>query len=379
LVRVDFNVPLNPSDSTITDDSRIRAVIPTIQYLLDQKAKVILCSHLGRPKGAPDDKLRMAPVGEHLCKILGRPVLTTKDCIGEEASKGISSLKEGEVLLLENLRFHPGEMSNAPEFAKALASLGEIYINDAFGAAHRAHASVVGVTQHLPAVAGLLMEKELKFLSTALNSPARPLAAIIGGAKVSDKIAVMEHLLKRVDALLIGGGMAATFLKAQGKEVGRSLIEKDKIDASIELMDKAREKGTPLLLPVDVVVAEDFRADAPHKGVPVEQIPPNWYIMDIGERTITLFEKQLRECKTVIWNGPMGVFEFQPFSRGTRSLGETLATLDATTIVGGGSTAEAVRDLGLTDKMSHVSTGGGASLEFLEGKVLPGVAALPDV
>lgn len=379
MVRVDFNVPLNPSDSTITDDSRIRAVIPTIQYLLDHKAKVILCSHLGRPKGAPDDKLRMAPVAEHLSKILGRAVLTTKDCIGEEASKGISSLKEGEVLLLENLRFHPGEISNDPEFAKALASLGEIYVNDAFGAAHRAHASVVGVTQHLPAVAGLLMEKELKFLSTALNSPARPLAAIIGGAKVSDKIAVMEHLLKRVDALLIGGGMAATFLKAQGKEVGRSLIEEDKIDASIELMDKAREKGTPLLLPVDVVVADDFRADAPHKGVPVEQIPPNWYIMDIGEGTVALFGKQLRECKTVIWNGPMGVFEFQPFSRGTRSLGETLATLDATTIVGGGSTAEAVRALGLTDKMSHVSTGGGASLEFLEGKVLPGVAVLPDV
>ncbi|MEE9324724.1 MAG: phosphoglycerate kinase, partial [Dehalococcoidia bacterium] len=370
---------LNPSDSTITDDSRIRAVIPTIQYLLDHKAKVILCSHLGRPKGAPDDKLRMAPVGEHLCKILGRPVLTTKDCIGEEASKGISSLKEGEVLLLENLRFHPGEVSNDPEFAKALASLGEIYINDAFGAAHRAHASVVGVTQHLPAVAGLLMEKELKFLSTALNSPARPWAAIIGGAKISDKIAVMEHLLKRVDALLIGGGMAATFLKAQGKEVGCSLIEEGKIDASIELMDEAREKGLPLLLPADVVVAEDFRADAPHKGVPVEQIPPNWYIMDIGEGTVALFEKQLRGCKTAIWNGPMGVFEFSPFSKGTRRLAEILATLDATTIVGGGSTAEAVRDLGLTDKMSHVSTGGGASLEFLEGKVLPGVAALPDV
>ncbi len=379
MVRVDFNVHLNPSDSTITDDSRIRAVIPTIQYLLDHKAKVILCSHLGRPKGAPDDKLRMAPVGEHLCKILGRPVLTTKDCIGEEASKGISSLKEGEVLLLENLRFHPGEVSNDPEFAKALASLGEIYINDAFGAAHRAHASVVGVTQHLPAVAGLLMEKELKFLSTALNSPARPWAAIIGGAKISDKIAVMEHLLKRVDALLIGGGMAATFLKAQGKEVGCSLIEEGKIDASIELMDEAREKGLPLLLPADVVVAEDFRADAPHKGVPVEQIPPNWYIMDIGEGTVALFEKQLRGCKTAIWNGPMGVFEFSPFSKGTRRLAEILATLDATTIVGGGSTAEAVRDLGLTDKMSHVSTGGGASLEFLEGKVLPGVAALPDV
>jgi phosphoglycerate kinase len=378
LVRVDFNVPLDMENNTISDDSRIRAVLPTIRYLIDAGSKVILCSHLGRPKGKVVEELRLAPVAKRLSELLGLPVTNTKDCIGPEVEQAISHLKEGDVLLLENLRFHPEEEKNDPDFAKALSGLADVYVNDAFGAAHRAHASTVGVALYLPAIAGFLMEKEIDFLGKALTDPAPPFAAITGGAKVSDKLELLENILEKVDFLLIGGGMCCTFLKAQNHEVGQSKVEEDKLDFALDLTGKATKVGVKLMLPDDVVVAESFASGVPFKTVSVSDIPESSYVMDIGPQTIESFSAQLRKCKTVIWNGPMGVFEFAEFRRGTEAIARQLAELEATTILGGGSTAEAVEELGLADKMSHVSTGGGAALEFLEGKTLPGVAVLQD-
>ena len=378
LVRVDLNVPLSEDTGQILDDIRIKAVVPTISYLVDKKARVILCSHLGRPKGKPVDSLRMAPIAKRLSEIIGKPIATTQDCIGKEVEKAAAELKNGEILMLENLRFHDEEEKNDPEFCKALAKLADIYVNDAFGTAHRAHASTEGIAKYLPAVAGFLMEKEIGTMGKALSNPVRPFASIVGGAKISDKIGVLDFILEKVNILLIGGGMVATFLKAMSYEVGKSSVEEDKLDLARKLMDKAKAKGVKLLLPIDIVVADKFAADAKSKTVPIDKVPNDWYIMDIGHKTIDLFEEELKKCKTIIWNGPMGVFEYPKFSRGTASIAKTLAGAKATTIIGGGSTAEAVEEMGLADKMTHVSTGGGASLEFLEGKTLPGVAALQD-
>ena len=378
LVRVDLNVPLSEDTGEILDNIRIKSVVPTISYLVDRKARVILCSHLGRPKGKPVDSLRMAPIAKRLSEIIGKPIATTQDCIGKDVEKAASELKNGEILLLENLRFHDEEEKNDPEFCKALAKLADIYVNDAFGTAHRAHASTEGVAKYLPAVAGFLMEKEIGIMGKALSNPIRPFASIVGGAKISDKIGVLDFILEKVDILLIGGGMVATFLKAMSYEVGKSSVEEDKLDFARKLMDKAKVKGVKLLLPIDIVVADKFAADAKSKTVAIDKVPGDWFIMDIGHKTIDLFEEELKKCKTIIWNGPMGVFEYPKFSRGTASIANTLAGAKATTIIGGGSTAEAVEEMGLTDKMTHVSTGGGASLEFLEGKTLPGVAALQD-
>lgn len=377
LVRVDLNVPLD-EEGAITDDTRIRAVLPTIRYLIDNKARVILCSHLGRPEGKVVDKLRLAPVAERLCQLLDLPVEMARDCIGPEVEEAVARLKEGGMLLLENLRFHPEEERNDPGFAQALARLADIYVNDAFGTAHRAHASTVGIASYLPAVAGFLMEKEIDIMGKALDEPARPFAALIGGAKISDKIGVLEHVLERVDSLLIAGGLGSTFLKALKYGVGRSSVEEDKLGLAQWLVEKAAKKGVHLLLPNDVVVAEKFDAEARSRTVPITEVPSGWYVMDIGPRTVDLFEAKLRKCKTIIWNGPVGVFEFPKFRKGTSAIATLLAGLDATTIIGGGSTAEAVEEMGLVDRMSHVSTGGGASLKFLEGKPLPGVAVLLD-
>ena len=378
LVRVDLNVPLSEDTGEILDDIRIKAIVPTISYLVDKNARVILCSHLGRPKGKPVDSLRMAPIAKRLSEIMGKPIATTQDCIGKDVEKSASELKNGEILLLENLRFHDEEEKNDPEFCKSLAKLADIYVNDAFGTAHRAHASTEGVAKYLPAVAGFLMEKEIGMMGKALSNPVRPFASIVGGAKISDKIGVLDFILEKVNILLIGGGMVATFLKALGYEVGKSSVEEDKLDLARKLMDKAKVKGVKLLLPVDIVVADKSAADAKSKTVTIDKVPADWLIMDIGHKTIDLFEEELKKCKTIVWNGPMGVFEYPKFSRGTASIAKTLASAKATTIIGGGSTAEAVQEMGLADKMTHVSTGGGASLEFLEGKTLPGVAALQD-
>ena len=378
LVRVDFNVPLDEKTSAITDDSRIRAAVPTIRYLIDQNAKVILCSHLGRPDGKVVPNLRLAPVGELLSSLLGKPVAITSDCIGPEAETGSERLPEGGVLLLENLRFHPEEEKNDPTFAQSLARLADVYVNDAFGTAHRAHASTVGVTQYLPAVAGFLMEKEISIIGKAISDPARPFAVIVGGAKISDKIALFEYLLDKVDVLLIGGGMACTFLKAKKYEVGRSLLEEDRLDFANSLVDRAQLKGVHLLLPVDVVIGDKFEADASSRTVSVDAVPADWQIMDIGPQTIERFEAELKPCKTVIWNGPVGVFEFPRFRKGTEAVAAILANLNATTIVGGGSTAEAVEEMGFVDRITHVSTGGGATLRLLGGQTLPGLAALLD-
>lgn len=378
LVRVDFNVPLDIENHGISDDSRIRAVLPTIKYLIVEGGRVILCSHLGRPKGEVVEELRLAPVAKRLSELLDLPVKITGDCIGKDVEDTVSRLSEGDVLLLENLRFHPEEEKNDPDFARALARLADVYVNDAFGAAHRAHASTVGVAQYLPAVAGFLMEKELDFLGKALTTPIPPFAAITGGAKVSDKLGLLENILGKVDFLLIGGGMCCTFLKAQNHEVGQSSVEEDKLDFSRELIKQAAKVGVKLMLPSDVVVAERFASGVPFEIVSVSDIPENSYVMDIGPQTIKSFTTELEKCKTIIWNGPMGVFEFAEFRQGTEAIAKQLAGLEATTILGGGSTAEAVDELGLVDKMSHVSTGGGAALEFLEGKTLPGVAALQD-
>jgi phosphoglycerate kinase len=378
LVRVDLNVPLDEDTGAISDFTRIRAVLPTIQYLIDKKSKVILCSHMGRPKGKVVPELSLAQVADHLSKLLGKPVAMASDCVGAEVEQAAAGLQPGEVLMLENLRFHAEEENNDPQFAQSLSRLADIYVNDAFGTAHRKHASTEGIAHYLPAVAGLLLEREIDMLSRVINTPTRPLAAIIGGAKISDKIGVIEHILDKVDSLLVIGGMAATFFKAQGYSVGASMIEEDMLDLAKRLIGDAAGKGVNLLLPQDVVVAERFAPDAKHDTVAVADVPAGWFIMDIGPRTIALFESELRKCKTVVWNGPAGVFEYPAFSKGTTCIAELLAGLDATTVIGGGSTAEAVEELGLSDRMSHVSTGGGASLKLLEGKALPGVEILQD-
>jgi phosphoglycerate kinase len=376
LVRVDFNVPLDETTGAITDDSRIQASLPTIKYLISHGAKIILCSHLGRPKGKVVDKLRLAPIGRHLSQILGKQIMTTEDSIGAEVEKAIEKLKSGDILLLENIRFHPEEETNDATFAQALAQLADIYVNDAFGAAHRAHASTAGIANYLPAVAGFLLEKEVETLGGILAHPARPFAALTGGAKVSDKIGMIENILDKVDSFLIGGGMAATFLKARSYQVGQSLVEDDKLELSLRLMQDMERRGVRLLLPVDVVVADGPGAEANTKTVPVAEIPPEWRIVDIGHQTINNFSQELQGCKTVFWNGPMGIYEIPRFAEGTRSMAQCLASLDAKTIIGGGSTAEVVTEMKLAGRMTFVSTGGGASLQFLSGETLPGVEAL---
>jgi phosphoglycerate kinase len=374
LVRVDFNVPLE--NGTVSDHTRIRAALPTIQYLIDHKAKTILCSHLGRPKGKPDPAYSLGPVGVRLSQLLEREVRTAPDCVGPVVQDLVNTMQPGDLLLLENLRFHPEEEANEARFVQALASLADVYVDDAFGSAHRAHASTAGVAAHLPAVAGFLMERELNFLGRALTNPARPFVAILGGAKVSDKIAVIENLLGRVDRLLIGGGMANTFLLAQGKEVGQSLVETDKLEVARALLQKGTSK---LVLPVDVVIADQFDAHARRSTVEVHAVLASWRILDIGPKTIERFKEHLHGARTVVWNGPMGVFEMTPFAAGTFAIARALAELSgATTIVGGGDSAAAVEQAGVADRITHISTGGGASLEFLEGRELPGVAVLQD-
>jgi phosphoglycerate kinase len=377
-VRADFNVPMD-SDRKITDDTRIRAALPTIQSLTAKGAKVILASHFGRPKGV-DEALRLDPIAARLSELLGKTVVKTNDCIGDDVAAKVGAMQNGDVLLLENVRFYPEEEKNDPEFAKKLAAVADLYVNDAFGTAHRAHASTEGVTKYLsPSVAGELVEKELKFLQEAVDNPQRPLAAIVGGSKVSSKIGVIDALLDKVDKLFIGGGMVFTFYKARGLAVGSSLVEEDKLELARTLEAKAKEKGVQLLLPTDVVIADKFSADANTQIVSAEAIPDGWMGLDIGPDSIKTFQEALADCKSVIWNGPMGVFEIDKFAKGTEAIAHTLAGLTpkgCTTIIGGGDSVAAVEKVGLAEQMSHISTGGGASLELLEGKVLPGIAAL---
>jgi phosphoglycerate kinase len=375
-VRVDFNVPLE--NGKITDDTRIQAAVPTIQYLIEQGAKVILASHLGRPKGMVDPTYSLAPAAVRLSELLGKPVAMAKDSIGEDVKAEIARMQDGDVLLLENVRFHAGEEKNDPELSKAFAELADVYVNDAFGTAHRAHASTAGIAQYLPAVAGFLMEKEIGIMGNALADPERPFTAIIGGAKVSDKISVLENLIDKVDQLIIGGGMANTFLAAQGYKLGKSLVESDKLDLANRLIEKAHKNNVILFLPEDVVVASEFKADAEHKVVDVAEIPDDWMALDIGPKTIETYRLAIVRSQTVIWNGPMGVFEMDAFAVGTNAVAKAVAETDGVTIVGGGDSVAAVEKSGLADRMTHISTGGGASLEFLEGKALPGVEALQD-
>ena len=378
LVRVDFNVPQDETGK-ITDDTRIRAALPTIKYLIEAGARVILASHVGRPKGVTES-LRLNPVAVRLSELLGKPVVKTDDCIGDAVAAQVNALNNGDVALLENVRFYPEEEKNDPEFAKKLASLADIYVNDAFGTAHRAHASTEGVTKYIStSVAGLLLDKELQYLSGAIDNPKRPLAAIVGGSKVSSKIGVIETLIDKVDVLLLGGGMIFTFYKARGLNVGKSLVEEDKLDLARALEAKAAAKGVKFLLPTDVVVADNFKPDANSQTVSIENIPDGWMGLDIGPDSVKVFQAALAECKSAIWNGPMGVFEFDKFAVGTEAIAHTLAELTdkgAITIIGGGDSVAAVEKVGLANKMSHISTGGGASLELLEGKILPGIAAL---
>ena len=376
-VRCDFNVPMD-ENKNITDNRRIVAALPTIKYLLEQNCKVILCSHLGRPKGEVKEEFSLKPVAKELSKLLGQEVIMANDVIGKDAETKAANLKNGEVMLLENVRFHREETDNDPEFAKELASMAEVFVNDAFGTAHRAHASTVGITKYLPAVSGFLIEKELKFLGNTLENPERPFVAILGGAKVSDKIGVIDSLLEKVDTLMIGGGMAYTFFKAQGYGVGNSLCEPDKCDLALELMKKAKQKGVKMMLPVDTKIGKEFKPDTESKIVGWKEIPDEWEGFDIGPETIKMFKDELQHAKTVIWNGPLGLFEFDQFAIGTNEIAKTLAEIDATTIIGGGDSAAAAQKAGLADKITHISTGGGASLEFLEGKKLPGIEALLD-
>ena len=376
-VRCDFNVPMDENQN-ITDNTRIVAALPTIKYLLEQNCKIILASHLGRPKGEVKPEFSLKPVAKELSKLLGKEVIMANDVIGEDATTKAENLKEGEIMLLENVRFHREETDNDPEFAKKLASMAEVFVNDAFGTAHRAHASTTGIADYIPGVAGFLIEKELKFLGNAINNPERPFVAILGGAKVSDKIGVIDSLLDKVDTLMIGGGMAYTFFKAQGYNVGNSLCEVEKTDLALEAMEKAKSKGVKLLLPIDTKIGKEFKPDTESKTVAWTEIPDEWEGFDIGEKTIEMFKNELQSAKTVIWNGPLGLFEFDQFAIGTNEIAKTLADLDATTIIGGGDSAAAVTKAGLADKMTHISTGGGASLEFLEGKKLPGIECLQD-
>lgn len=378
LVRVDFNVPLE--NGNITDDTRIQAALPTIEYLISEGARVILMSHLGRPKGEVNDEFRMDPVAERLANLLNKELSKVDDCIGTEVEEAVAGLKDGDVLVLENTRFHAEEKKNDPIFAKKLASVADVFVSDAFGAAHRAHASTVGVTEYLPSVAGFLLQRELNALGEVMENPEHPFVAIMGGAKVSDKIDVIRNLMSKVDYLLVGGGIANTFIRAKGFETGKSLVEEDKLDLAKELLKEAEEKGVELVLPVDIVVADDFSNDANHKVVPIDEIPDDWESLDSGgTKTIERYSEIIKNAKTVIWNGPLGVFEFDTFAKGTNAVAEAMAESDAKTIIGGGDSAAAIKKAALEEKMTHISTGGGASLMFFEGKPLPGIEALDDV
>ena len=378
IVRVDFNVPLDKVTGEITDDKRIKGALPTIKYLVDNNAKVILVSHLGRPKNGPEAKFSMKPAAERLAELIGKPVTLAADVIGEDAKAKAAALQDGEILMLENVRFHKEETKNDPKFAAELASMADLYVNDAFGTAHRAHASTAGLANYLPSASGYLIQKELDFIGGALSNPQRPFVAILGGAKVSDKIGVITNLMDKADTIIIGGGMAYTFIAAKGGSIGNSLFEADKVELAKELMAKAEEKGVKLLLPTDTVVADDFSADANSQIVPTMEIPDGWEGLDIGPETIATFSAAIAEAKTVIWNGPAGVFEFEKFAVGTKALAEAIAKTDATSIIGGGDSAAAIEKLGYASQVSHISTGGGASLEFIEGKVLPGIDCLLD-
>ncbi|MBG9794767.1 phosphoglycerate kinase [Paenibacillus dendritiformis] len=375
-VRVDFNVPLE--DGKITDDTRIRETLPTIQYLAEQGAKIILASHLGRPKGEVVESMRLTPAANRLSELLGKPVKKLDESIGEQVQAEINRMNDGDIVVLENVRFHKGEEKNDPELAKAFAALADVYVNDAFGAAHRAHASTEGIAHHLPAVSGLLMEKELSVLGKALSNPERPFTSIIGGSKVKDKIDVINKMLEISDNVIIGGGLAYTFFKAQGYEIGKSLCDNEKLDVALGFMEKAKQLGKKFYLPVDIVVTDDFSADANTKVVSVDEIPADWEGIDIGPKTREIYADVIKNSKLIVWNGPMGVFEIEPFSHGTRAVAQACAETEGYTVIGGGDSAAAVEKFHLKDKMDHISTGGGASLEFMEGKQLPGVVALND-